>query len=297
MGGGKLAKVLWALPLAAVVAGCASSDAEEQETRIVYGTAREALTDGSIKALNGTYAGCAERTGAWSVRVSGNDALDHDALSVIRDDTSCVLAVTEVVADRAYVASPALPLTTSYQGTASSFSPAGGGPITFYANVKLSSATFASNFQITVAHSDDPSVTTTSDLGASYATVESSVVTTIVLAPDYTISLAALTVQTNVTKDVVAASGVAALTDVSRTGFNYVVNTTLSASPTLLEVTAAYAGGSQHIISGPNPTIPASEFTLVGKSLASPITRTVIISRTVGGVLAYQLFRITFKSP
>jgi hypothetical protein len=116
-----------------------------------------ALTVGSLAAINGTYgAGCIARTGSWSVRVSGVAALANAALSVVKNNTACVLTVTSLVADQTYVATPAIALTGAYQASASAFS-AGG--VVFHGNAKLGATTFASDFVVTLLYSQDPGST------------------------------------------------------------------------------------------------------------------------------------------
>src|SRR5664279_640125 len=63
----------------------------------------EALTANTIQWIDGTYgAGCAARSGAWSVRVSGGATMDYTALSVVKNNTACVLTLTKIVADQSY---------------------------------------------------------------------------------------------------------------------------------------------------------------------------------------------------
>ena len=289
------------LMLSAIAAACDDGGDRAVRPSVVLSGDMSSITDGSVVALNGTYSACLERSGSWSVRVSGNAALDHDPLSVISGDTGCVLAVTEVVADQTYTTSSPITLAASYQASVSAFVPSGGSTTAFYANAKLDSVSFSGNFVITLVHSGDPSNIDAGNVSATYATVQSSNQATIVPPPNYTISFTmgtAFTLQLDAAKTVTSASGNATLIDGSVTGTTYVIDQgTLAASPNYLAVQVAFLAGTPHAISGANPTIPASQFGLAGASLASPVVRTVIVGRLLGGVLGYELIKVTFRSP
>jgi len=277
-----------------LLVGCAA----REDDGVVVATAKAALTDGSVKAINGTYNGCLGRTGAWSVRVGGSEPLDHDALSVVKNDVGCQLLLNEIVTSQTYTAAAPLPLTTSYQAFAVAFH--AGAAFAFSANAKVDGDAFASDFQITLLHAADPSAANAGAVTSTYASVASSAVSTVVAAPSYTISLTsgvALSVQMNAASVVTASAGSASLTDGATLGTSYVVDQgTLPASPTYADVVVASLGGTTRTISGANPTIPASDFGLVGANLTTAVTRTVIVQRVVGGVAGYQLFKVTFKS-
>lgn len=293
-------KTLGGMVLALGMAACAAEDSGVVVPKVVVARTATALTSGSVTAVNGTYTGCEGRSGAWSVRVSGAGALDHDELTVIKGDTNCQLAVTELVTSETFVATPPMALGTSYVGTASAFRPAAGIDVAFYANAKLDSASFDSDFQLSIVHSDDPNLSGGQEISATLATVEASVIATVVGAPDYALSFTGgspLTLQTDVNKVVTSASGQGVMLDGARTGSGYVVDSTLGANPSYAAVALAYNLGSVTAIGGANPAIPVAKFGLVGQNLSTPAVRTVIVSRTVLGVLAYQVFRVTFKAP
>ena len=299
-----LLRVLCTIAASAAVAtglGCGDSapGSVRASARIVGESS--ALGAATVTMLNGTYTGCSQRSGAWSVLVSGSAALTNSALSVVTNDTACVLSLTGIVADQTYVPSSAIALTASYKSTALAFAPSGGGSTAFVANAKLDAVTFASDFVLSLAYSADVTTVDGGDALAVYATVTPSTVATVVPAPSYTLSLTsgtALTIQIDASKAVTSASGVATLTDGAQVGETYVVDQgTLGATPTFAEVAAAYAAGTERTISGANPTVTASYFGLSGQSLATGVVRTLIVAHTFVAVKGYQLFRITFKAP
>jgi hypothetical protein len=124
----------------------------DAKTEVIQTT--QALTAGSVKAINGTYgAGCLARAGSWSVLVSGTDPLINPALSVVKNNIACSLTLTSIVADQTYSGAPIIAMTTAYQGTASAFPSSG--PVSFYANARLGSTSFASSFIVTLVVSGD----------------------------------------------------------------------------------------------------------------------------------------------
>lgn len=83
------------------------------------------------------------------------------------------------------------------------------------------------------------------------------------------------------------------------TGNSYAIDSTLGANPTYSQTRDAYdaAASTQKTITGANPTIQASEFSVVALSiLGSTQIRNIIVKRTSAGISAYQIFRVTFIS-
>jgi hypothetical protein len=290
------------LTTAAVSGGCITP-----EDQVVTASAETinatsaALGAGTLLWANGTYgAGCVSRSGNWSVRISGSDPMDNAALSVLQNNTACVLTLTGLVADQAYTASPSINMTTSYQGSASAFAPASGGSLSFYGNAALSASTFASNFVVTILYSDNPNPGTGAVTGG-YASVSATSSATSVASPNYTLDLTtgALTVLTDVNYVVQSVSGTANLVQGTITGGGYFVDQgTLPASPTFAQLDTAYTAATKTAMSGSNPqTIPASAFGLSGVDLTTSAVRTIVIQRVVSGVPAYQTFKITVSHP
>lgn len=260
-----------------------------------------ALGASAIKWINGTYTGCVNRSGSWSARVSGSATMDNAALSVVTNDASCTLSITQVVADQTYVAAAPLGLSAAYPANGTAFAPSGGGAASFYGNGKLSASGFGSDFQLSFVYSDDLSSTDSGDLTGTYASVVASTQANIVSAPIYTLSLTngtPFTIQVDANKVVTSVAGNVTLTDGAVLGDHYVVDPgTLLTGITYTTTLLAYAAATERTISGSNPVVPASNFGLVGVSLASPVVRTLIVAHTVNGVKGFQLFKITFKAP
>ena len=123
-------------------------------------------------------------------------------------------------------------------------------------------------------------------------------VATIVAPTNYTIDVSGLTFQLDATKLVTSVGGQAQLTDGTLTGSTYAIDMgTLPATPTYDQVSLAWVAAllTQKTITGANPAVPGAQFgILVLSLLSSSQVRTLIVQRTVAGVSAYQLFRITF---
>lgn len=278
--------VLGALGAVLVVSAC-QGGGDVQGSVDVIDHRSEQLASGDLEAINGTYgAGCTNRSGAWSLGVALGAQLDNPELSVILNDDSCVLTLTELVtATETLEAVPAIALGTSYKGSPSAFND----PVDFYGNAKLGSVSFAADFVLTVLYSDDPSLAT-DDSTADFEVVESSAAEGSVLAPDYTIDLSGLDVIVDSDQVVVSATGSVALTAGAVTGQRYVV-ADATGLDTFAELDAAYIAGTDAALTS---TLPAADFTLVGEDLSTPQKRTLIIANTANNVTAYQAFEITF---
>lgn len=258
---------------------------------------------GWLEFANGSYgAGCLDRTGAWSVAIDGySGSMDNAPLSVVLNNSACVLTLTALVADTNYVAAPALALSDSYQSMASAFA-AASAPTAFYANAKLSALGFGSDFTITIPFSDDPG-SGSGDSTGSYTTVSASATSAAVPAPSYTIDLSGFALQTDANDIVQSVSGSATLDDGSQPGEAYVVLTSDPGS-SFAELDSAYSGATATAISGADPTLPAAAFDLVGVNLSSnadlgttPVARYIIVMHAESGVRSYQLITVTFHPP
>jgi hypothetical protein len=141
--------------LAALV-GAPGCDAESDKDPVSPVAQVTGALTATLNAINGTYgAGCVARTGSWSLRVAGSVPLDNPALSVVRGNSACSLTITEFVASRTFAALPPLTMTTVYQSTASELRFGVGNNENYYANAKLSSTSFTSDFVVTALVSLD----------------------------------------------------------------------------------------------------------------------------------------------
>jgi hypothetical protein len=269
--------------------GCSSAEEVTPEIELLDRTT-QALGVGVLEWVNGTYgAGCVTRSGAWSARISGSAGMDNPALSVIMNNTACVLTLTELVGTDTYLATPDIALGASYAGSASTFA-IDGEALAFYANAKLDSLAFASNFTLTIPFSDDPGAASGST-SATYASVSSTGnQAQQVLAPDYAVGFGSLVLRTDVDQVVTTASGTVSLSLGSQAGEFYVVNTNASLGSDFADIDAAYAAGTPAAVAA---TIPAASFSLGGTTL--PEHRNIIILHASNGVKAYQVVTITFN--
>jgi hypothetical protein len=272
--------------LCIVQPGCNQDIAEGSAEAINQTT--QALTAGEIESVNGTYgAGCTDRTGDWSVAIGVAAVLDNPELSVVLNDSGCVLTMTELHTTAGIIAAdPPIDLDNSYATAASSFAD----PVEFYANAKLSSVLFASDFSITVLYSDDASLATDSNT-ASFAVVESTATAENVPAPDYSLSVEGISLTTDAADVVQSATGNASLTEGDVVGQRYVL-VQGSGLDTYAEIDEAYIAGTDAAITA---SIAASAFELVGDDLTTPQVQTLILANIADGVRSYQVFAITFN--
>lgn len=277
-----------AIPLLTAFAGCIP-DEDASGHAVVLDQTTQALTSGQIESVNGTYTTCTSRSGSWSIEIASGATLDHSPLSVVLNDTNCVLELTALrTTSGALTATPTITLATSYAGTASSF----GAPIAFYANAKVSSLAFADDFVLTIPYSDDPSLGSDSN-GADYAITEASATASSVPAPTYTFSASGLSVLVDANNIVDSATGNATLTAGSVTGQFYVMSTS-SGLTSYADLDTAYVAGTKVAVTA---NIAASVFSLVGLDLTTAKVRTLIIANIADGVRSYQAFSITFNKP
>lgn len=265
--------------------------------------ASKALTTSTVRAIKGTYGGgCISRSGTWALGLNGFSP-SESALSVIKNNSACSLDVTEIHAGTLaspsmYAMAAPLTLSASYQSNGQAFMLDGMGSTVFYANFRIQpNLSFSTDFTLQMIYSDDATEVTASR-SAQYSVQSSSASDSNVPPPDYTISLTGLTIQTDADDVVQSASGSAQLTDVSVNGEKYVIDLdTLSATPTFAEIDALFTGGTQHDLTGTNPTIPAADFSLGGIDLTAAKKRNIIVANIENGTRAYQIFRVTFNHP
>jgi len=286
---------------AAILAGCGADDAVHPDVDLIDKVSR-ALTVDTVRAIKGTYTNCTSRSGTWALGLNGFSP-SESALSVVKNNSACSLAVTQVIAGSAmapdtYEMAAPLTLSASYPNNGSAFMLDGTGATIFYANFRIQpNMSFSSNFTLNMVYSDD-STETTASKSAAFAVQTSSASSSNVAPPDYSISLAGLTIQVDADDVVQTASGTATLTDGMVIGETYVVDSdTLGATPTFAEIDAIYTGGTPTSLMGSNPTIPAADFNLGSADLTAGVVRNLIVANIENGTRAYQVFRITFNHP
>jgi len=279
----------------ALAAGCADDDVTAGG--VSTNRASQQLAMSSLLYANGTYgAGCAERSGSWSVAIDGYaDARDHPALSVIKDNTACVLTLTELVADLTYGGAPTIALAGSYADDASAFSVSDAGTA-FYANAKLNATTFAADFIVSIIYSDDPSLVSGGSQNAGYTTVTASAESNNVPAPGYAVDLTNLSIQVDNANVVDAASGTASLSlaDGAQAGEFFAV---LTSDPGTSFAAIDAAWGAVSSPTAMSQTIAASAFALGGADLTGGLGRWIVILHAQAGVRSYEVIAVTFNPP
>ncbi len=297
----RISKAMGVAASAAVVCSCSAQveDGVSPEAK-VDGWSSDALTGASLQWVNGTYGGgCLGRSGSWSLRLGGVAAMDNAALSVVKNNSACVLTITDLVADTTYVATPTIALATSYQATASAFSPSGAPPIAFFGNAKVDSLNYTAGFTLSLLYSAN-SGTATANPVATYSSVTATAAASSIPAPDYTVSLVSggFGVQIDANNIVSACTGTLDLTDGSYTGSGYVIDSnTLPGSPSFNDYHGVYAGGSPVAIAGANPTVACASLISNGVDLSSSVVRTILVRRATSNVEAFQAIKVTFSHP
>jgi hypothetical protein len=276
-----------ALVCALVVSvGCMTDEVDASGIGIDNTTQGLALA--SLQSANGTYGGgCSHHSGSWSVAIASGATLDNAQLSVVKANSGCVLTLTSLHTTSGIVtASPAITLGTSYIATSSSF---GGG---FYANAKLSAVDFNANFVLSVLFSDDPGMATATNTAGIVVENSNLAQTASVASPNYTLSVAGLSVVTDVNNVMQTATGSATVTAGSVTGQTYAI-VAAGGLVTFSQIDAKYLAATTHTIAS---SIPAADFALIGTDISTAQPRTLIIANTVNGVRSYQTFEVTFHA-
>ena len=297
-------KLLGAILALAVIPACGpSSDVLAHPELVDKST--HALTIGNILEVNGSYgAGCLSRTGNWSLPLITLSAPTNASLTVAKSNSACVLTLEtlRIGVDEAsasvYQTAANIGLGASYQGMASAFKVNLTDPVRFYANARIEpNLSFATDFTVRVLYSDDPGAASAIK-NADFAAQIGMAATTGVAVPDYTAATTNLTLQVDADYIVQSATGTVDLTDGSILGDTYVVTTTdLSGSPSYDSVDTAFLAGTAAALTGPNPTIPASAFTLGTVNLSSPVKRSLIIAKTDNSASSYEVITVTFNHP
>jgi hypothetical protein len=290
--------------IAGICTGCtAASNEDKVGARLtVLGTAGSALSAASITSINGTYGSACgghdvDGTDTWSLAASGGAA---DELQVAKNDTDCVLTIANiVVGEDTFAGTPAIGLSTSnaWKSTPSVF--AASGKPSFYGNAKISALTFAADFGISLLVSDSQSAAS-SDKAATFGTINGSVTSETVPAPNKTINLGGMSIEKDADAVVLSTGGYAQLDDVAEgpvAGQDYAVYLgSLTSASTIQAITSAFADATAKgtLASLVDLQVPSESFSLETLDLDSTTVRTVIIRNLVDGVPSYQLFTITF---
>lgn len=270
-----------------------------QANGVLVDRTSQALSVGALLFASGTYDGCVDRSGAWSLALDGfAGELPNDALSVVKDDVDCVLTLSSLTSGVEATplewvdneADPAIDMDDVFQVSASSFDSGA-----FYANARLNAVSFASDFTVAVLFSDDPDGAQTGSDTAGFIVSSATATSSQVAAPNYTIAMTGIVVQTDANDVVEGATGTAQLTTGGSNGERFVVRTT-SPGTTYADIDDAFLGGSSALLSSLTTLqLTAAGFDIVGADLTSGAIRYVLIVHTVDGVRSYQVITVTFN--
>jgi hypothetical protein len=278
----------------AEIVGASSSAAKKAAVKVMEGTESSV----QIVELNGFYQGCVDRDGPWSVAVTGSDIqLDNPPLMVVQDDVGCQLVATEVRADQLYEAAGPLPVNGG-PSQSSSFTPlasdGGAAQVAFYASGFNTDPSFGTDFTLILFYSPGPNQTSTGT-GATYTTNSAGLQALQAPAPDYTVDLSQMVIQTDANQMVVSASGPASLSLGGFPGSGYVIDDgTLPANPTFGQVDALYTSQPPMQLQWNGFAIDATALSLASNQL--PVVRNIVIAGGwIGGVRSYQVISIIFE--
>ena len=259
----------------------------------------QALSVGALLFANGTYGTCVDRAGSWSLPLdSFAGTPTNPLLSVVKDDTGCVLTLTSLTTGVEETpldwvenaATPSIEMTDTFQVAASSFA-----SDAFYANARMSAVSYAADFTVAVLFSDDPDLAVTGTDTAGFIASSATATSQQVAAPDYSIAMTNIDVQTDAANIVEVATGTAQLTEGSAPGEGFMVLTS-DPGTTHASIDAAYEAGTETLLSSLTTLqIPAASFDLVGADLTANAVRYVVISHTENGVRSYQVITVTFQ--
>ncbi len=115
---------------------------------------------------------------------------------------------------------------------------------------------------------------------------------------DYTLDLTAFTFELDARRVVVSVTGNVRLAQGRRSGESYVIDEgTLPDRPTFGDYDEAFRNGAKHSLASPPVDIPGSAVLTVGTSMREPVRRTIVVSRSTDGVVAYQALRMDLSAP
>ncbi len=267
-------------------------------------TMSQALAANTLTSMHGSYsAGCTARnSGSWTLTISGTAG--NDELSVVEDNTDCVLTLTSVKANATtYVpTSPSsIALDGTFKETAVAFYQQGGNSdvVEFYGNAKLDPADFSSDFGLVFKSSDEINDVDGGQHDALVSVAGAQQASTIE-APNYEYA-SGIVYSENGDAGVTGATGSVTLT-LPQGGYaaNYyriVDGSSLGASPSFNQVDDAFRAGSATAM----PSSPAS-FTWEQLGLTNgavlPMEKTIIVQRidSATNVVSYQTFWLRFNA-
>lgn len=285
-------------------AGCGSVAIQPYVSPRVQATAntQPAADLGTVQEVTGTYGeGCEGRHGAWSLGATATTPLAHAALSVVKDNSSCVLSVdgirigADIGTSVLYVPKSPIPLEGGYCKAPVGFGTSVSADASLFVNVSLlPDITFNSDVTIQVVFAHDAKGASESKPATPAASVGASASVEGVVSPDYVALLTNLLVRTNLLGIVTTVTGSIDINAGQQPGDSYcVVPRGLGPNPTYLEIDAAFRASVATPCTGSHQSIPWTQLNLLGIPLLQSVAeRTIIIAREVNGVRAYQTLNV-----
>jgi hypothetical protein len=298
---------LFALSGAFIATACShpSSGSDRVSGRGKLVTLSQALAANSLTSMHGSYgADCdLRRSGTWTVTISGSPGADE--LSVVRDDTNCVLTLTSVMAGSTeYVPASPIVLDGSFETNAVAFHTGEDEDVVaFYANSKLDPADYSEDFDVVFVSSDEVSDVDGGQYSAQVSVASASQASTIE-APNYELS-STIAYSASEENKVTGATGSITLGLPAEGGtyaaqyYRIVDGSSLGVSPSFNQVDDAFvtAGGAGQAMKS---SFGWEELGLTNGAALS-FQKTIIIQRVetddASNVVSYQTFWLKFNPP
>lgn len=295
---------LFALALAPA-AGCEGTAVTVGGAGEAFNRSGQLLSIGNVIEINGSYgAECLNHSGQWSVATTSLSAPTYSLLDVVRANSACTLTLDSLRIGASestaalYIADSPIALGNSFRPVGSAFRMNAAGAVALFANARVQpDMSFNSNFMVQTIFSAD-SGAVSANVSANFEVVSSTAVANGVPAPDYGADVTGINLQVDATYQVTAAAGAVMLSDMLQPGESFVISTMdFGVAPAYGDVAMAFDAGAAVAITGPNQSIPAAAFSLVGESLASPLLRSIILMHEDSGVRSYEVVAIRFLGP
>jgi hypothetical protein len=305
---------LGSLVLSAAACTVSADDDRVKPSAELIDRTKSAITASGLWYVNGTYgSGCKGHSGGegWSLAIGANPAKEN-ALWVAKNNDACVLTVASTErtdgggATTTYTAASGIALTNAWKGASTAFS--SGGSLQFYANAKLDTSDYSTNFALSFLVSDSSS--SEENLQSRYASFAVSSDPQTVAPPNYSVSFGNFALGVDAAKKVTDISGTIDLVRPSSgavQGSAYVISQDPELDETFASLDAEFSDTEDAdqtvlhrgtITADSNPALDSADFGMpVDFDLTAPAVRWVIVKRSVSSVVSYQAFKITFTAP
>ncbi len=266
----------------------------------------------TLHILNGTYTGCLDRTGSWSVAVGDYEgSLPNPSLSVISGDTYCQLSLTSVVFDTTTYETTqpeGLPMLAAYSAEATPFVHEGDSGADFFGNIRMFPTNFSeATFQIDFIYSNLQTTLPTGSPSSYILGVNIYVSTNFGGYPQYDYDSTYLTLRYDIAldKSITFTSGYVRffLYPSGQSGELYVLADSIlgGGDPSnLSDVDTTFNTLSPNSIYGTYDFYHYGySFNLNGYSLSTPLTRYLIVKHqgSSSELISYQVFEFIFSAP